>query len=225
MAKPFVGSYSKLKSFESCAFKYLKVDVQKLYKESSEQLTWGNTVHSALEHALKSGQPLPAAMKPWQKWVDMVNRIPGELLVEEKWALSRDLQPTEYFGPSVWWRARGDAIKIDHDSKRAALIDWKTGAQKHDSIQLLLNATCAFAYHPEIERIKATFIWLADDCLSSDDFTRESVAASLRNGILDRIGELEGAHSTQHFPKHPSGLCMKWCPVDVCEFWHKGTPR
>jgi hypothetical protein len=225
VAKPFVGSYSKLKSFESCAFKYLKVDVQKLYKETSEQLTWGNTVHSALEHALKDGTPLPASMKPWQKWVDMITRLPGALYIEEKWALTRDMQPTDYFGPSVWWRARGDVLVVDHDSNRAALIDWKTGAEKHDSVQLLLNAACAFAYHPEIERIKATFIWLADDTTSSDDFTKEDVASALRNGILDRIGSLEGAHQTQHFPKRPSGLCIKWCPCIECEFHGKGTPR
>lgn len=225
MAKAFVGSYSKLKSYESCPLKYQQVDILKKYTETSEQLAWGSKVHSALEAALKHGTPLPTSMQPWAKWITMINRLPGELLVEEKWALTRDLQPTEYFGPSVWWRARGDVLKIDHDNKRAALIDWKTGAQKHDSIQLLLNAVCAFAYHPDFERLKATFVWLPDDCTSSDDFTRESLAAALRNGILDRIGQLEGAHQTQNFPPTPSGLCVRWCPVVSCQFHGKGTPR
>ena len=223
MPKAFVGSYSKLKNFESCAFKYLKVDVQKVYTESSEQLDWGNKVHSAFEHALKTGGALPVQMQPWQKWVDMVRLLPGELLIEQKWALTRGFDPTEYFGPSVWWRARGDVLKID--GTRAALIDWKTGGMKHDSVQLLLNAACAFAYHPQIEKIKATFIWLPDDCPSSDDYTRADVAKALAGGVLDRIAELEKAHANQHFPKSPSGLCMKWCPVDSCEFWRKGTPR
>ena len=42
MAKQFCGSYSKLKNFESCPFKHLKVDIQRQYTESSEQLDWGN---------------------------------------------------------------------------------------------------------------------------------------------------------------------------------------
>jgi hypothetical protein len=225
MAKPFVGSYSKLKSYESCPRKYEQVDVLKKYKETSEQLAWGNTVHSALEHALKDGTPLPTSMKPWQKWIDMVNLLPGELFVEMKCALTRDLQPTEYFGPMVWWRGRLDVLKVDHDNKRAALIDYKTGAHKHDTTQLLFNAACAFASHPHIEKIRATFIWLQDDDISADTFTREDVATALRGTLLDRIGALESAHQTQHFPPTPSGLCVRYCPVVTCQFHGKGTPR
>jgi hypothetical protein len=223
--KPFTGSFSKLKAFESCPYKYEQVDVLKKYKESSEQLVWGNKCHTALEHALKSGQPLPAAMKPWQKWITMINLLPGELFVEMKYALARDLTPSEYFGPTCWWRARLDVLKVDHDNKRAALIDWKTGSQKHDSVQLLLNAVCAFAHHQDIERIRTTFVWLPDDCTTSDTFTRESVATALRASVLDRIGSLESAFATQHYPKTPSGLCIKWCPCTDCEFHGKGTPR
>jgi hypothetical protein len=225
MSKPFVGSYSKLRSYESCPLKYEQVDVLKKYKETSEQLAWGSQVHSALEHALKSGQPLPAAMKPWQKWIDMINLLPGELFVEMKCALTRDLQETEYFGPSAWWRGRLDVLKVDHDNKRAALIDYKTGAHKHDQTQLLFNAACAFAYCQDVEKIRATFIWLQDDDISADTFTREDVASALRAGLLDRIGALESATAAQHFPPTPSGLCLKWCPVSTCVFWQKGSPR
>lgn len=224
MAKQFCGSYSKLKNFESCPFKHLKVDIQRQYTESSEQLDWGNKVHKAFEDAFNKGVSLPVQMAPWQKWIDLVKALPGdEILVEQKWALTRDFQPTEYFGPSAWWRARGDVLKVC--GKQAAMIDWKTGAMKHDSVQLILNAACAFAYHPEVEEIRATFIWLQDDCPSSDDYTRSEVASALRGGILERIGALEQAYTRQDFPKRPSGLCMKWCPVDVCEFWHKGSQR
>ena len=223
MAKQFAASFSKLKNFETCAFKYLKVDVQKQYTESSEQLEWGNKVHTAFERAIKFGEPLPENMKPWQRWVTIAKRIPGEHLIEQKWALTRDFKPTEYFGPTVWWRGRGDFVAIN--DKIAVVLDWKTGAQKHDSVQNLFTSVCVFAHHPEVERIRSSFIWLQDDCSSSDDYTRDSAAKELKSGVLERVAELEQAHLTQVFPKRPSGLCVKWCPVDVCEFHKKGTPR
>ena len=223
MAKQFAASYSKLKNFETCPFKHLKVDLQKQYTESSDQLEWGNKVHSAFENAFKHNRPLPEDMKPWEKWVTIAKRLPGEHLVEEKWGLTRDWQPTEYYGPRVWWRGRGDFVAID--GTKAAILDWKTGGMKHDSVQLVLSAACLFAYHKDLQKIRTTFVWLQDDCPSSDDYTRQDVADALKNGILDRINDMERAAQNQIYPKRPSGLCVNWCPVDVCEFHKKGTPR
>jgi hypothetical protein len=223
MAKAFNWSYSKLKNFRTCPYKYEQVDILKKYKETSEQLAWGSKVHAALEAALKHGTPLPAQMQPWQKWVTMVKRLPGQLLVEQKYALMRDFQPCEYFSPAVWYRARGDAVVVD--GERAAALDWKTGRQKHDSVQLMLLATCVFAYHPEVKKIKATFVWLPDDCTTSDDYTPDDIAKAWKNGLLDEVAELEQAAQTQHYPKRPSGLCVNFCQVLDCEFLGKGTPR
>ena len=227
MAKGYASSYSKLKNFEQCAFRYLKIDVQRIpeFKEKSEQLDWGNKVHKAMELALLGTAPLPAEMKPWQKWVDMVQRLPGELLVEQKWALTRDLQACTYFAPAVWWRARIDVFKIDHANKRATMPDWKTGRTKHDFTQLVLNAACAFAHHPYLETIRAAFIWLPEDEITHEDFTKETVAEALKNGILDRINAVEQAHIMDSFPPNPGGLCREFCPVSICQYWRKGSPR
>lgn len=223
MAKQFTASFSKLKNFEQCAFRHQQVDLLKKYVEKSDQLEWGEKVHKAFENAFLRNQALPEDMKPWEKWVKIAKRLPGEHLVEEKWALTRDLQPTEYFGPRVWWRGRGDFVALQE--KTAAILDWKTGQQKHDSDQLVLCAACLFAYHPKLERIRCTFIWLPDDCPSSDTYNRADVANALKNGLLDRINAMEHAAINQIYPKRPSGLCVRHCPVDVCEFHKKGSPR
>jgi len=222
MSRPFSWSYSKLKNYENCPFKYLKVDVEKQFKEDTEQLTYGNKVHDAMRDALRSGAPLPAEFSPWQKWVTGIRALPGELLVEQKYALTREFMPCEYLGPKVWYRGIADAVNID--GIVAGVFDWKTGRVKHDSIQLMLSTACVFAFHPEIELIRTSFIWLADDEVTSDDFTRDNVRAAWP-AILERVHELEESHKRMIFPPKPGGLCKQYCPVQVCEFWKKGTPR
>ena len=223
MSKQFTASFSKLRNFETCPHKHQQVDLLKRYTETSEQLVWGNRVHEAFENAFKHNRPLPEDMKPWEKWVKIAKRLPGEHLIEEKWALTRDLQPTEYFGPRVWWRGRGDFVALQETT--AAILDWKTGGMKHDSDQLVLCALCLFAYHSSLQRIRCTFVWLPDDCPSSDTYTREDVANALKNGLLDRINALEHAAINNIYPKRPSGLCVRHCPVDCCNFYKVGTPR
>lgn len=222
MAKQFTASFSKLKNFEQCAFRHLKVDLEKKYIDTSDQLEWGEQIHKAFENAFLRNQVLPENMAPWQKWVTVAKNLPGEHLVEEEWALTRDLQPTEYFGPRCWWRGRGDFVALQE--KTAAILDWKTGGMKHDSVQLLFSAACLFAYHKSIEKIRTTFVWLRDDETSSEDYTRKDVAEALKNGILDRVAEMERAALNNIYPKRPSGLCVNHCPVKECNF-HGVGPR
>ena len=223
MAKPFTWSYSRLKNWRSCPYKHQQVDLLRKYTESNEQLVYGNKVHKAFADALTGKSPLPREFDVWEKWVKMIKLLPGDLLVEQKFAVDRSLSATEYFGPKVWMRGIGDAIKID--GTRAAAIDFKTGKMKHDSEQLVLMAQCLFSHHSELEKIRATFIWLQDDAITSDNYTREDVANAWKNGLLAEVEEMEQAAQTQHYPKHPSGLCKAYCPVSDCEFFQKGTPR
>ena len=111
--KPFSWSYSKIKNFSTCPLKHAEVDLRKHYTDSSEQLDWGNAVHKALANACTGKAPLPATMAPYQKWVDRVLAGPGVLLVEQKYALTKNFQPTTYFGPDVWYRGIGDVVRID----------------------------------------------------------------------------------------------------------------
>lgn len=96
---------------------------------------------------------------------------------------------------------------------------------KHDSVQLVLSAACVFAHYPKVEKIGCTFVWLQDDEMSTDHYTRQDVADALANGILDRIKEMERAALNSIYPKRPSGLCRQYCPVEVCEYYKKGAPR
>lgn len=209
----FTWSFSRLKNDETCPKKHYEVDIAKNFAEDTEQLKWGNEVHKALANACIGKAPLPTSMQPYQHWVDAIKSGPGELLVEQRYALTKELQPTEYFGPKVWLRIVADVVRIDNDI--ALTADWKTGKILIDSIQLALCAQAIFAFHPAVQRIRTDYIWLKDDCATTEIFTRQSVA-DMWLGLLPRVQEYERHVTTQTFLPKPGRLCYKYCPVISC---------
>ena len=218
----WAGSYSKLKNYETCPKRHYEVDIAKNFKDSTEQLDWGNRVHKSLADACTGKVALPLELKDYQKWVDRVRAGPGELLVEQKYAITRDFQACEYFGPRVWWRGIGDAVRVD--GPVALGLDWKTGKVLHDSVQLMLLAACIFAFHKEVKVVRTEFIWLKDDCSTQDIWWRKDMADAWVS-LLPRIKALEDANKTMTFPPVPGKLCRSYCPVLSCPYHGKGFAR
>ena len=219
--KEFSWSFSRLKNFNTCAFRHEQVDILKKYKEDSAQLTEGNRVHAALANALTGKTALPPDLRLYQKWVDKIQGMPGELLVEQKFALTRSWEPTEYFSPHVWLRSIADVVRLDGPIGFTG--DFKTGKMKHDADQLTIVAQCIFSFHPEVQKISASFIWLQDGAATKEIFTRETVANAWKNGLLQRVEAMETAARTNNYPKQPGGLCKKWCPVSECPHYQIGS--
>ena len=225
MTKKFTWSFSRLRNFETCPKRHLEIDILKNYREEiapGGPLEWGGRVHKALELALGKGVPLPPEMKDYQKYVDMVGKLPGKLFVEQKYAITVDFGPTQYFAPNVWYRGIGDVVKIA--GTRGTILDWKTGAIKVDSVQLMLMAQCLFSHFPQIQRVHTGYIWLKDDATTVEVYDRRDMASSWV-GLLDRVAQLEHAAATQSYPPKPSGLCIRWCPVVSCPHYRKGARR
>jgi len=217
----FAWSYSKLKNNDTCPKRHYEIDIAKNYSDTGgAALLWGNKVHDAFHKTLRDGTPLPPEMADYQKWIDMVLAGTGELLVEQKFALTKDLQPTEYFSPRVWYRGICDALRVD--GPVAVAVDWKTGQIKVDSTQLMLMAACIFAYHPEVQKILTRFVWLQEDCATDELYTRQSVANDWA-GILPRVQAYEEQVRSGSFPPKPGGLCVRHCIVSSCQFHGKGN--
>jgi len=223
----FTWSFSKLNAFETCPKKYYHysvVDKAKRIIDRSDSMDWGEKVHGALEVAIQNGTPLPTSMEPWQKWVDMVRTAPGETFVENKYGLTQDLSPCEYFAPAVWYRGKADVVKVSGIVGHA--IDWKTGKRKEEgSIQLGLMALCVFQHHPGVQVVFTDYVWLNE--YPPDDTTRQvwkrSGMKTFVSDVLPRVKRLEAAHETNTWEPKPSGLCVKWCKVTSCPFHGKGS--
>lgn len=214
----FSTSYSKIKNYETCPKRYYEIDIAKHFKEDSEALRWGNTLHKALANACSGKVPLPEELKDYQSWIDKVKAGPGELLVEQQFAITKDFQPCEWFGPRAWFRGICDVLRIN--GSVAMALDWKTGKIQHDSIQLMLMAQCIFTFHPEVKRIGTAFVWLKDNCTTPETFSRDTIRDQWI-GVLERIKVLEEASRTMTFEPKPGRLCANWCPVISCPYHGK----
>ena len=228
-------SYSKLKNYETCPRKHYEVDIAKNFAEATDDdpnspLNWGNRLHDVFAKTLKGEIELPAQMAQYQHWIDRVKRGPGILLVEQKFAITRDFQKTSWFSNDAWVRMIGDVVRIDNpftardgNSYHLALVlDWKTGRSFDDRVQLMLMAQALFSHYPSLTHVRSEFVWLKDGSTSPELFTREEVA-DMWVDLMTRVNKLNKAHVDQNYPPKPSGLCKKWCPVQSCPFWKKGA--
>jgi hypothetical protein len=223
-AKEWSWSYSKLKNFDVCPKRHYEIDLAKTYAEENVPggpLDWGNAVHAALAKAISGAAPLPADMATFQTWVDRVKAGPGQLFVEQKYAITRDFQATTYFARNVWYRGIGDVVRIWDDV--ALILDWKTGKILEDSVQLMLMAQCLFSHFPNVKKVRSEFVWLKEECTTPEVFDRQEVADQWVS-LLPRVTALETATKAQAFPPKPSGLCKRHCVVQSCPFHGKG-PR
>ncbi len=214
--KPFSWSYSRMKNFESCPLRHYKVDISKEFKEEeSENLKWGNLVHDSAAKRLKKKVPLPEGMENIEGWCKRFEATPGTIHVEQQLAINANFGKCEWFGKDAWFRGIGDVIKINGDVALAA--DWKTGKILEDSQQLALLAACVFAHYPEVNHVRAMFIWLKEgpDVMSDAVYSRDSMV-EMWKAIWPRIQVLEHAHKTMTYPAKPGRLCRNWCPVTSC---------
>lgn len=215
--KPFTWSYSRLKNFETCAYKHQQIDILKTIRESeSEQLMWGDTCHKGFAAALGPQRvPLPESMESFQKWVDRMLLGPGDIYVEQKMALTREFNACGFFDNNVWFRAIGDVIKVN--GRVALIADWKTGKILEDSVQLALAASCVFAKFPDVQRVRSEYIWLKEDATTREDFTRDDMP-SMWASVMPRVEAMKRAWETGVYHKVPGRLCRSWCPVEACEY-------
>lgn len=219
MAKSFAWSFSRLKNYETCPKRHHEVDILKTFKDKGgEALEWGTQVHEGFAKSLSEGTPLPAELTAYQHWVDRVKDGPGDLYVEQKYAITKDFAKTSWFAPDAWYRGIGDVVRID--GPVGLVLDWKTGKITVDSVQLLLMAQCIFSHFPTVQKVRSEFVWLKDDCSTPEVYTKQDVADGWY-GVLARLEDLERAHLLQSYPPKPGFLCKRYCPVTICAFHGK----
>jgi hypothetical protein len=227
--KEWAWSYSKLKNYETCPKRHYEVDITKAFSDAGgEALVEGNQAHDALAKACSGQVPLPTKFSHYQAWVDRIQGGTGELLVEQKYAITRDFRPTTYFARDVWFRGIGDIVRIN--GRGALVIDWKTGKIVEEPVQLALMAACIFAHYPSVEVVRSEFVWLREECSTPELFKRSAevkidatIISDVWVKLLPRVATLEKASQTLTYPPKPGGLCKKYCPVTSCPYWGKGA--
>lgn len=221
----FSWSYSRLKNFESCPLKYKKVDIDKMFVESTQELTRGEQLHSAMYDRVSKGTKLPVPfsyMERWAKKLTLEVHPAQETYCELKLALTRNFVPCAFMDKTVWCRSRIDYLKIV--PRQGHIVDYKTGRPRQDDTQLALSAAMVFQHYPEIDQVRTEYIWTEYGDTDHQIYKRDELPRIWRE-LLPRVTKLEEAHNHENFPAVPNGLCAKYCPVTACRHWGKRFRR
>lgn len=227
--KPFVGTYSKLKNFETCPKRSYHLDFkQDVPQETTDELDRGNRLHGAMASRIRSDIKLPAEFHYMEQWAAKLSEVttPGlHVVCEMRLGLSKTLQPTMFMEKNTYWRTVIDYLGLMPSGVEgkmlAHIVDYKTGKPKEDFDQLALYAMTIFAHFKEVAKIRTTYIWIEYNDTTHEKFVREDMNDIWEN-ILPRVMILEDAYNKgiEAFPPKPGGLCKEYCPIRTCE--HNG---
>lgn len=234
--KSFSWSYSKLKNGEICMKRHYEIDIAKTWKDKDDgdpnsPLVQGQRTHDAMHKRLKNLTPLPPDIIDYEFFAKIVEKkaaLPGaELLVEQKYAVTRDFGPCGYFAGNVWYRGIADAlvlIPVTFDVWVAWVIDWKTGRIQDEPVQLALMAQCIFSHYPKVVKVRSIYYWLKEHAETAEEFERADMV-KFWPSMLRRVSVLEEAARTMTYPPTHNPFCKKNCPVQSCPFYGKTFQR
>jgi PD-(D/E)XK nuclease superfamily len=218
--KPLPISFSSLNGVKNCPRQHHEVKVLKRVQETvGEENIWGTRAHKAFELYLKSRGTVPmlAEFSAYQGYVDSILAMPGDMYLENKFAIDTSYKPCNFFrAKNLFARAVIDVMHID--GNRASLIDHKFGKYKPGSNQLALCSALVFHTFPQVQRIRAAYFWLKAGLREPYKYTREQLPAiwSMFKEDITIYGQI---FADDIWPPRPSGLCVGWCPVSSCEYW------
>jgi len=211
--RPVVWSYSLLNCFRNICphqgeARYLTRTIK--FVETPE-IKFGNQVHTAFEHRIGGGKPLPLEMHQWEKYAAPFD---GRRASVEQWFhIDTAGRACERNSSDKFGHGKLDLVCID--GATAYIGDWKTGNSKYeDPFELEVGAVLLKAKHPHLTKIVGNYIWLKDDRVSkpydlSNTAQTWAEICSIMQTIYNyrKIGE---------FPKRQSPLCG-WCQRFDCE--------
>lgn len=209
-------SFSSLKQYMKCPRQYHEIKVLQNYQvKVSEQMRYGTEVHEALEKYARNGEALPTNYLRFKEMVDALLEIPGDKYIEHKMALSTAKLPCEFYSSDYWVRGIVDFMVIDGTD--AYIIDYKTGSNKYpDTDQLKLMSLMVFNHFPDVVRIKAGLLFVAQNSFLPEEYVRSNERAYWGT-FTAPLMRLKVSFDTASWPPNPSPLC-KWCSVDSCNF-------
>jgi CRISPR/Cas system-associated exonuclease Cas4 (RecB family) len=211
-------SYSSLKQYKTCPRQYYEIRVAKNFiSREGDDARYGKEVHTALEHYVRDGTPLPRFYDDFRKMVDPLLEIPGTRYCEHEMALDIDRKPCDFHGETYWVRGIADLLVIDGDT--AFIVDYKTGKPTYaDPNQLKLMGLMVFAHFPEVAQIKSALMFLLHNAFVTEEYHRESSDVLWKSFETD-LERLHIAFDNAIWPPNPTGLCRKHCPVESCKYF------
>ncbi len=211
-------SYSSIKMYDNCPKRYYHQRIAKhVTEQAGEATVYGERLHKMLEDRLRDDVDLPPEAAAHAPLVDAVLRsaTKGTLMVEQEMTLNRQLKPTGWWAEDAWMRSKLDVLVLK--GRKAVVLDWKTGKRRPDFNQLELFALQVFAHHKDIDEVSSGFIWLKDQAIDRNTYSRNNIG-ELWSNLLNKVSRIERSLDNDDWPAKPSGLC-RFCPArHLCDF-------
>lgn len=218
-APPF--SYSSLSMFITCPKQYEAHKVLKYVPHTDTDATlYGKDVHSAAEHYIRSGTPIPEKYGYIKGSLDVLNRIKGAKYCELELGIAfRREQYTicDFEAADRIWRGIVDLVIVNEEDGIAHLVDYKTGksAKYADTKQLGLLSAAIFLKWPNIKVIKGMLLFVVSKEMVTEKFTYED-RFQIFHKLKWPLAQRSVAYETGVFNPKPNGLCNKWCMATRC---------
>lgn len=211
--RPIVWSFTMLHTYRDiCPHQAAQRFVYKTVPfTETPAMKHGIEVHTAMEHRVGAGKPLPEAYRKWEPFAEPFDGRNAK--TELKLGVTVHGHTTGFFDANVWGRGKADVV-LQHETT-AFLADWKTGNSKYeDPFELRVQAVLLNAKHPELKTIKANYVWLKEDRVGTVYDVSDTL--STWQEIQALVSAIEADKKAGQFEKKKGPLC-KWCPVRECE--------
>ena len=213
--KPLVASHTFLDTFERCPkqawHRYVAKDLPFV---ETEQMRWGNRVHTAFERRLNyRNEPFPEGMEAFEKFAAPVAAHTYKY-IEEKMGMTLDGRSTGFFDDRVWCRGKADAALVN--AHTALILDWKTGKRREDPAELERFAYLLRAMNGALKTFVGRYVWLKDDKLGDEHRLDPDKRLAADRLLMDQVAELQ--RRGEPWPAHENGLCKAYCDVLSCQF-------
>lgn len=208
-------SFSKIKLFEQCPFRFYAEHVlRKFPYVQSPQAERGDKIHKAFENYVRDNTPLPEIAQPFRDWVETFAEQEGTKYVEHKMAMDWQANKVGYSrGKNIWIRGQFDLLVDRGDN--AVMIDYKTGKSKYaDTSQLELMSVLTFIHFPKIDHIRGALVFIDENKIVKDEYSRDKMDSYIEKW-KNRSIPIVHALTTRKFATKASPLCA-WCPVIDC---------
>ena len=209
-----IGTYSFYSTLQNCPHQAFHRYVGKTipYVQSPEA-KWGDQVHAAMEHRIKSGATLPDSMQAAEPLCATFHQMSKAVAVrvELQLAMTWDGQPCDYYADDVGFRGKLDCVT--RTDTAAWMVDWKTGNVREDPFELECGSLLLKVNRPQLEDIKGEYFWLKTGSAGLRYTLNDH--ARYYEKLVNLRREAETYLSSGEWPKKKSPLCG-WCGVIKC---------
>jgi len=196
-------SYSSIKVYEECPFKYKLTRIDRKQEPSGEAAERGKRIHAEFESAIKD---LALITPEMAHWVDKLTELrEAQALCEYQFGINDKWEPCSFTDPNVWFRGIFDIAVVNGDT--AHISDWKTGKERDYGDQLKVYATIMLIFQPEIHSVSLSIDYI--DLKKSMPYPTvfRHQLSDLKEALAARIFKIQ--NDSLYSPK-PSYGC-RWC--------------